>query len=366
MKILGIETSCDETAVAMVEMTDKKIRVLSNLANSQVKIHSQYGGVVPEVAARQHSHNLAPLLEQALVETKLKMSDVGLIAVTQGPGLAGALMVGLETAKTLAFVNNLPLMPVSHLLGHLWSWLLPLPGQVRVWHVSFPFLSLIVSGGHTELVFVKNFNDYEILGQTLDDAAGEAFDKVAKVLNLGYPGGPPISKRAQTGKVDRFDLPRPLVDKNNFSFSFSGLKTAVLYSWRNLAKTEQDINDMAASFQAAVVDTLITKIKLAIKTYRVELITISGGVSANQELRQRLKDELKNHKVKVVVPELDYTGDNAAMIALAGYLVWQEYKCKKSADQHLTLAVKPNLKISARGGSDSPASSEQSGAGRLK
>ncbi len=344
MNILGIETSCDETAVAIVAVTDNKIKVLSNSINSQVKIHSQYGGVVPEVAARQHSHNLIPLLEHALASARLAIIDIDLIAVTQGPGLAGSLMVGLETAKTVAWAHDLPLMPTNHLLGHLWSWLLPTLGKRGSININFPLLSLIVSGGHTELVLVKSFIDYEILGQTLDDAAGEAFDKVAKVLNLGYPGGPVIAQRADLGQANRFDLPRPMLNSNDFSFSFSGLKTAVLYSWRDTKKTDQAVNDMAASFQNAVTDVLLKKIKLALEQYPVNLVTVSGGVSANLSLRQRLDNELKNDKVKVAVPQLVYTGDNAAMIALAGYLQQSQGKSKKVVD-FLTLAVRPNLKI---------------------
>lgn len=348
MKVLGIETSCDETAVAILEIDTSGLRVLSNLINSQVKIHSQYGGVVPEVAARQHSHNLIPLLEHALAATKLEIGDIDIIAATQGPGLAGSLMVGLETAKTLAWSHNLPLIPINHLLGHLWSWLLPTPEKRESINFDFPFLSLIVSGGHTELVLVKSFKDHEILGQTLDDAAGEAFDKVAKVLNLGYPGGPVIAERADLGDASRFELPRPMIDSNNFSFSFSGLKTAVLYSWWDLKKTEQDINDMAASFQKAVIDVLLYKTKLALKKYPVSLVTISGGVSANLSLRQHLSDEFEKDKVKVAVPQLVYTGDNAAMIALAGYFEWLNTKSKKIADKHLALSIKPNLKLKAK------------------
>ncbi len=343
MKILGIETSCDETAAAIVEVAANKVRVFSSVVNSQMETHARYGGVVPEVAARQHIKNIIPVIEQALSQAQLSFQKIDLIAATLGPGLIGSLMVGWETAKTLAWARNLPLVPVNHLVGHLWSWLLPPVGRDREMEIFFPHLSSIVSGGHTELVLVKDWLDLQVLGRTVDDAAGEAFDKVAKLLNLGYPGGPALSKAAQSGKATAFDLPRPMIDKSGFDFSFSGLKTAVLYLHK---KSQQDspqyLADLAASFEMAVVDTLLAKVMKAVQQYQVKMVSVVGGVSANQTLRKKLKQLLEPKGIVVKLPELKYTGDNAAMIALAGY--WQKQK-GQNLDEMLALAVDPNLAI---------------------
>ncbi len=349
MKILGIETSCDETSASVVEVVQDNIKVLSNLVNSQVDIHAEYGGVVPEVAARQHSKDTIPIIKQALSDANLAFTDIDLIAVTQGPGLAGSLMVGLETAKTIAFVQNIPLIPVNHLVGHLWSWQLKLPKELGKIKTEFPYLGLIVSGGHTELVLVENYHKYKVLGRTVDDAAGEAFDKVAKILGLAYPGGPEISKKAVLGRGDKFDLPRPMTKKRNFDFSFAGLKTAVLYKDKKIKnKNKEYVNDMAASFETAVIDTLIQKLKIAIENYPIKIIAISGGVSANKKLRQEIKSTFAKNNIEVRVPEIMYTGDNAAMIALAGYLLCNKKQAAGTASgkkSYLELSVNPNMKI---------------------
>ncbi len=343
MKVLGIETSCDETAAAVVEVTASKVQVLSNVVSSQMKIHARYGGVVPEVASRQHSKNIISVIDQALLQAQLSLGQIDLIAATLGPGLIGSLMVGWETAKTLAWAQNLPLVPVNHLVGHLWSWLLPPEGQGREIETFFPHLSLIVSGGHTELVLVKDWLDLQVLGRTVDDAAGEAFDKVAKLLDLGYPGGPALSKAAQSGSATVFALPRPMIDRPDFDFSFSGLKTAVLYLHKkHQQNSPQYIADLAASFEMAVVDTLLAKVIKAVHQYQVKMVSVVGGVSANQTLRQKLKQLLEPKEIVVKLPELKYTGDNAAMIALAGY--WQKQK-GQNLDELLALAVDPNLAI---------------------
>ncbi len=343
MKVLGIETSCDETAAAVVEVANNKVRVFSNVVNSQMEIHARYGGVVPEVAARQHSKNIIPVIDQALSQAQLSLRQINLIAATLGPGLIGSLMVGWETAKTLAWTQNLSLVPVNHLVGHLWSWLLPPEGQEREIETFFPYLSLIVSGGHTELVLVKDWLDLQVLGRTVDDAAGEAFDKVAKLLNLGYPGGPALSRAAQSGSPTAFALPRPMIDRPGFDFSFSGLKTAVLYlHQKSKQSSPQYIADLAASFEMAVVDALLAKIIKAVEQYQVKMVSVVGGVSANQTLRKKLKQLLEPKGIVVKLPELKYTGDNAAMIALAGY--WQKRK-ERNLDKLFALAVDPNLAI---------------------
>ncbi len=343
-RILGIETSCDETAAAVIGVESGQVQVFSNVVSSQMEIHARYGGVVPEVAARQHIKNIIPVIDQALSKAQLSLGEIDLVAATLGPGLIGSLMVGWETAKTLAWAQNLPLVPVNHLVGHLWSWLLPGEGEKKDIEVPFPYLSLIVSGGHTELVLVNSFFDWQILGRTVDDAAGEAFDKVAKLLGLGYPGGPALSKLAQSGKTDEFSLPRPMLNSGDFNFSFSGLKTAVLYLYQKLESnlTSEKLADLAASFEAAVVDTLSAKMEQAIDKYQVKMISVVGGVSANQRLRRQLSDLAKIKNVSLEMPQLRYTGDNAAMIALAGYFDRENYQNKQKL---LSLSPDPNLPI---------------------
>ena len=340
MLILGIETSCDETSVSVVSISNKSIEVLSNVVSSQIKLHAKWGGVVPHLASREHAKNIDHVLKLALKESKKRVKDIDLIAVTSGPGLIGSLMVGVLFAKTLAWKYNKPIVGVNHMEGHIYSnWL----GPIREFKISnlkfkidktlFPSLCLIVSGGHTQLVLMTGHGKYKLLGQTLDDAAGEAFDKIARMLGLSYPGGPIISKYAEKGNPQAFVLPRPMLKHKNYNFSFSGLKTSVLYLVRDLDKNFQGStlkiprlslrvkHDIAASVQAAIVEVLVAKTLRAAKEYKAKTIMLAGGVSANHLLRKTLIEsaELLDTKPSTLVPSLEYTTDNAAMIAAAGY-----------------------------------------------
>jgi len=329
MKILGIETSCDETAMAVLEIEDDKVTVLSNTISSQVKLHAKYGGVVPNLAAREHVKNIGHVFKLALKETKIKnfKKEIDLIGVTRGPGLGPALLVGIAFARTLAWKYQKPLVGVNHLEGHIYSnWLKPIR-EFSIFNFqfskkTFPILNLIVSGGHTELVLMENHGNYKLIGETLDDAVGEAFDKVARLLGLGYPGGPVISKTAEKGNPNRYPLPSPMLHSKNYDFSYSGLKTAVLYLLRDLKLTtygSQLKADIASSFQKAAVEVLVKKTIRAAKEYKVKSIFLSGGVSANKYLRTEFEKQAKENGLNYSQPKLEYTGDNAAMIALAGY-----------------------------------------------
>jgi len=323
MRILGIESSCDETAIALVRGKGDQLKVENSTVLSQIQTHQQYGGVVPEVAAREHLAAIFPMLER---ELPFDGKGIDAIAVTSGPGLAPALRIGVEVAKTLAWSWGVPLIGVCHLEGHIYaSWL---PRSKRIIPIlpqpipKFPALSLIVSGGHSELVLMKDHGKFERIGETMDDAAGEAFDKVAKMLGLQYPGGPHIAKLAVGGDTKAFDFPRGLVEKDNYDFSFSGLKTSVLYMLR---KNEDKIEDeefrrnIAASFQEAVVDVLTQKSMRAIEEYKPKSFILAGGVAANIELRDRVQKEGARRATRVFVPPFSYSVDNAAMIAAAGY-----------------------------------------------
>lgn len=334
MKILGIETSCDETAAAVLEVSRGKFNLLSNIVSSQIKTHAKYGGIVPELAARMQMEVIMPVINESLEQAKTKLNNIDYIAVTQGPGLVTSLVVGVETAKTLSFVLNKPLIPVNHLIAHL------LANHLENNKISYPAVGLIVSGGHTMLVLIKNESNYKIIGETQDDAVGEAFDKVAKILDLGYPGGPIISKLAKNGNPNKFNLPRPMIQQQNFNFSFSGLKTAVLYLTQNKKPStkggpasgwKNNINSLCASFQQACIDVLISKTLRAIKQYKPKSFLLGGGVAANLELRKQIQEKIeklttpnsplkrRRDKIKIFIPELKFTGDNAAMIAVAGY-----------------------------------------------
>lgn len=318
MKILAIESSCDETAVAILEGNGQSLKLKQNNIYSQIDIHKQYGGVVPEVAARKHVETITPLLDSSLGRSKLK--DVDYIAVTSGPGLITSLILGINTAKTLAFATNIPLLPINHIEGHIYSNWLSNPKLVKDSRKYFPALILIVSGGHTELILMKSHGQYQLLGQTLDDAVGEAYDKVAKLLNLGYPGGPIVSQLAEHGDSNKYDFPRPMIDHKNYNFSFSGLKTAVLYALEKKKKLgKQDVSDICASFQKAVIEVLVKKTTKAALNYNVKSIMIGGGVAANTYLKKQLSKVSKNNGVEFFYPDLKYTGDNAAMIATAAY-----------------------------------------------
>ncbi len=314
-RILGIETSCDETAAAVVESGRA---LLSNVVASQIELHARYGGVFPEVASRQHIQVIYAVIEQALQEAHLSLSDVDALAVTRGPGLAGSLVVGMNAAKGIAIASGLPLIGVNHLEGHIYSaWLYPTDARDPLPPPQFPLLALLVSGGHSELILVKSHLSYERLGGTLDDAAGEAFDKVARLLKLPYPGGPSIQQAAAAGNPNAFPLPRARLE-GSWDFSFSGLKTAVLRLVRQIESDDRSlpIADLAASFQAAVVDALVTKTLKAAQIYHASQILIAGGVSANRALREAF---LAQADFPVQIPPITLCTDNAAMIAAAGY-----------------------------------------------
>lgn len=321
MKILAIETSCDETAIAVLD----NLKVLSNQVLSQIKIHKKFGGVVPNLAMREHKKNLPVILKRALKEAKIKKSDIA--AVTYGPGLEPALWEGINFAKDLAKKWKVPLVGVNHLEGHIYaSWLESEPPK-------FPILALIVSGGHTELVLMKKHLDYKILGETRDDAAGEAFDKVARMLGLCYPGGPEISKLAEKGNPKAVNFPRPMINSGDFDFSFSGLKTAVLYHLRShdSIKFNRARADIAASFQQSVVDVLTKKTADALRKYKPKSLVVGGGVAANHALHSTLNALIKKSfpKISLHISPLRLTGDNAAMIAAAGYFKAKARKFKK-------------------------------------
>lgn len=322
MRILSIETSCDETAVAVVEAKNKArpcFNVLANIISSQIKKHSKFGGVVPSLAAREHLKNINVCLKKALEKSKSSLSKIDLIAVTRGPGLIPALLVGASFAKALSYVNNIPLIGVNHIEGHIYANFL----KNNRPKFQFPIIVLTVSGGHTMLLLMTDHLKYKIIGKTLDDAAGEAFDKAARMLGLGYPGGPAISiyaERFQKGTDQKIKLPRPMINRDNFNFSFSGLKTALLYKLKKDKDWEKKIPEYANEFQQAIIDVLIKKtIRAAIK-HKAKSFFLTGGVAANKELRQQLEQKIKKElSTHFNVPDLKYCGDNAAMIAVAGY-----------------------------------------------
>lgn len=312
VRILGIESSCDETAAAVLEGGRT---LLSNVVASQADLHARYGGVFPEVASREHIKAISPVIEQALQQAHLGLEDIDAIAVTRGPGLPGSLVVGINAAKGLALGTGKPLLGVNHLEGHLYSaWIKTEAAEEMP---RFPLLALIVSGGHTELILMRKHLSYERLGGTLDDAAGEAFDKVARLLGLGYPGGPLIQRAAEGGNPRAFDFPRSWLEKS-WDFSFSGLKTAVLRQVRSLESvhSELPVQNLAASFQKAVVEVLVEKTLQAAKKFRAKGVLVAGGVSANRPLREAF---LKQSEVPVHIPPLYLCTDNAGMIAAAGY-----------------------------------------------
>lgn len=351
MHILGIETSCDETSAALVEARGFDFRVLSNVVASQINIHKKYGGVVPEVAARSHIVRILPVIQKALNESKAESqkSKVNLIAVTAGPGLISALSVGLETARYLGYAWGVPVVATNHLAGHLYSSLLPSPKKLKpiTYNLKpqFPALGLIVSGGHTELVFMKAHGHYKLIGETLDDAAGEAFDKIAKLLGLPYPGGPQLAKFAEKGDPNAYDFPRGMIGSKDFNFSFSGLKTALLYFMRSLDQKNKRsrLSDICASVQAAIVDVLVAKTVAAAKKYRVKTVLLGGGVSANKRLRAQLGKSLREALPSITynLSPITYTTDNAAMIAAAGYITYK----KHGASRLDRLAVDPHLPL---------------------
>lgn len=311
MIILGIESSCDDTSVALLDCSPKGCVVISEKTASQIEVHKKYGGVVPEIAGRLHAEKIVPLIEEILKD----QPKPDAIAVTAGPGLITGLIVGTEAARALSFAWEIPLIAVNHLEGHMYS--VELKADQKI---EYPAIALVASGGHTEITQINNPGEYKLLGHTKDDAAGECFDKVAKLLDLPYPGGPQISKLAETGKTDAIDFPRPMMKENNFDFSFSGLKTSALY-WLQKNKGTISDNDFCASFEQAIVDVLVHKTIHAVKEINPKTLILAGGVSANKKLRETLaKIILQNYpETKFVYPELKHCMDNAAMIAVAGY-----------------------------------------------
>ncbi len=329
MLIIGIESSCDDTSVALVECSDKGHFVIAEKTASQIDIHAKYGGVVPEIAGRMHAEKIVPLIEEVLKNQK----NPDAIAVTSGPGLITGLIVGAEAARALSYAKKIPLIAVNHLEGHIHS--VEIPSTI-----IFPALALIVSGGHTEIVLMRDHGDYEILGKTKDDAAGECFDKVAKILGLPYPGGPQISKLAETGNTKAINFPRPMLDQENFDFSFAGLKTSALYWLRdNKLDKKITINDFCASVEEAIIDVLVAKTRLAAAAHNPKTIILAGGVAANKKLRETFQKTFS--ATTLLVPSIQYCMDNAAMIAIAGYY--------KAMDNQYTdwreLEVDPNLNL---------------------
>ncbi len=374
MKILSIETSCDETSAAIIKDGNE---ILSNLVASQVEFHKKYGGVVPEISSRKHVEVLHPLVEEALDKAKVKFKDLDAIAVTYGPGLVGSLLVGLCAAKGYAYSLGIPLIGVNHIEGHIYAnFLKPETRDPRLEtkkqshesgvrsreSITFPFLCLVVSGGHTTIVLVKDHGKYETLGKTRDDAAGEAFDKVARFLGLGFPGGPIIDKIAKEGDPHAVEFPRAMLGEGyGYDFSFSGIKTAVVYYVKRytVARLEtsdagrktipvaqpqplddKQIRDIAASFQKAVVDTLVEKTIKAAADKKVKTIALAGGVAANSLLRNELKRKAKKHGISVIIPPKEFCTDNAAMIGCVGY-----YRLKRGEKSNLGLIPVSTLKI---------------------
>ncbi len=317
--ILAIETSCDETAASVLEFDKEKenlkIKTLSSVVKSQISIHKSFGGVVPEAAARAHVKYIRPVVEKALTSAHCSLKTIDYIAVTQGPGLLPSLMVGVEFAKALSFATGKPMIPVNHMAGHLYSPVGGINSKFEIRNSIFPLVSLVVSGGHTMIVLMENTKKYRVLGQTLDDAAGEAFDKVAKMLKLPYPGGPEVSKLAALGDPNAINFPRPMLNTKDYNFSFSGLKTAVLYHLRDNPNVNKA--DLCASFQAAAVDVLVTKTMRAVKEFGAKSISLSGGVAANKALRESLNLKSKILNLKFSVPPFNLCTDNAEMIGLA-------------------------------------------------
>ncbi len=336
MIILGIETSCDETGAAVLEKGNGRIQILSNVLASSASLQAKYGGIIPEQAAREQIKAIIPVIEEALRLSgngriaQGSSIELDAIAVTYGPGLIGSLLVGVETAKTLSIIWNKPLIPVNHLIGHFYANWIQLP-TTNYQLPTFPCIGLLVSGGHTDLVLFTDHGKYKYLGGTRDDAAGECFDKCARLLSLPYPGGPEISKLAKKGK-DTYKLPRPMLDEDNFDFSFSGLKTAVARIHKKNKK------DLAASIEAAIVDVLVEKTIRAARKYKISQLMIAGGVAANQKLKENLESRVKSLGIKLDIPPPELCTDNAAMIAAAGFF-------QKPIKNPLALQANPSLSL---------------------
>ncbi|MFO3717367.1 tRNA (adenosine(37)-N6)-threonylcarbamoyltransferase complex transferase subunit TsaD [Anaerococcus sp. ENR1011] len=330
---MGIETSCDDSCVAILK-NDRELLV--NLISSQIDIHTLFGGVVPEIASRKHLEAINPLIEKALDDANLSYDDIDLISVTKGPGLMGSLLVGISAAKALSLATNTPMIGANHMQGHICA------NYIAHKDLEPPFITLVVSGGHTYLVKVNSYTDYEVVGKTRDDAAGESFDKVARKMGLGYPGGPKIDKLAKEGNKDAIDFPRVRLEKDSYDFSFSGLKTAVLNYMNQEEQKGNEINkaDLAASFQEAEVDVLVEKSMRLLKETGYDKFALSGGVAANSRLQERMREECGKENIKFYYPPIKLCTDNAAMIAMAGYL---NYKAGEVSDKYMK--VYPNLEI---------------------
>ena len=328
--ILAIESSCDETSLSIIKNGCEEI---STVVLSQMDTHANYGGVVPEIASRMHIENITMVIEECLTKANMTMDDITAIAITYGPGLIGSLLIGVMAAKTLAYIYNKPLVPVHHIAGHIYA-------NNLVKEMKFPLMALVVSGGHTELVYMKEHYSFEVIGSTLDDAIGEAYDKVARVIGVKYPGGPNVDKLAHEGS-DTYDLPLPL-DDESFNFSFSGIKSAVINLAHNEEQRGNEINkaNLACSFQNRVVDILVKKTMHALDKYNVKNLIVAGGVSANKGLREKITLECEKQGVDLTIPEIKYCTDNAAMIGAAGYYA---YKLGRRAD--LTLNAKATDKL---------------------
>lgn len=334
--ILAIESSCDETAASVVKNGRE---VLSNVINSQIAIHTEYGGVVPEIASRKHIENINPVIRMALKEANVTLDDITAIGVTYGPGLVGALLVGVAEAKAIAYATNKPLVGVHHIEGHISA------NYIENKELEPPFIALVVSGGHTHLVKVEDYGRYEIIGKTRDDAAGEAFDKVARAVGLGYPGGPKIDKLAKEGNPEAITFPRAHVDDAPYDFSFSGIKSAVLNYINSAEMKGEEINkaDLVASFQKAVVDALVTRAIALVKESKMDKLAIAGGVASNSSLREAVKTQCEKNNIKFYSPSPVYCTDNAAMIGSAAY-----YEYIAGVRHGYDLNAIPNLKLGER------------------
>lgn len=325
--ILGIESSCDETSVSIVKNGNIEI---NTVILSQIDIHKKFGGVVPEIASRSHVESITLVIEECLNNANMTMDDITAIAVTYGPGLAGSLLIGVEAAKILAFAFNKPLIPVHHIAGHIYA-------NILVSKMKFPLICLVISGGHTEIIYMKEDYSFEKIGGTLDDSIGEAYDKVARVIDVPYPGGPVIDRYSKMGH-NTYKLPLPM-DDGSYNFSFSGIKSAVINLAHNEKQRGNEINkyDLSCSFQTTIVDILTKKTMMAVKEYGVKQLLLAGGVSANSGIREKFKELCEKENVELVVPNMKYCTDNAAMIAAAGYYM---YKDKKFASDDLK--INPN------------------------
>lgn len=345
MYILGIESSCDESAASVLKASGQKTEILSNVIASQINIHAQYGGVIPEIAAREHVLHILPTIDSALKQAGITKKDLKAIAVTQGPGLITSLIAGVESAKALSLIWKKPLIPVHHIIGHIYANFINRPQAPK-----FPLLALVVSGGHSNLIYMSEHYKFKIIGETRDDAAGEAYDKAAKMMGLSYPGGPIIAKYAEEYRKSKqeckIQLPRPMLNSPDFDFSFSGLKTALLYQLKKDKTWREHLPEYCFAFEQAIIDTLIHKTVKAANKYKPKTIVLAGGVAANTALRAQLTTEIEKKlpNISLFLPEKKYTTDNAAMIASAGYFNYYKHKNKAFINYNY-LRARCDLKI---------------------